>query len=51
MLALGPRVEAGQTSLDTILDAAVVTGFEMQVIKFRYSSPVASIERRIPLKK
>ena len=51
MLPLCTRVEARQSRLNTVLDAAVIAGLEMQELKFCETTPVASVKGVIPLKK
>ena len=45
MFALRPRIEAADTVLNTILDATVVAGLEVQEIKFLKAAPVATVQR------
>ena len=45
MFPLRPRIEAADTALNTILDATVVAGLEVQEIKFLQAAPIATIQR------
>ena len=51
MFALRARVEKLQAVLDAVLDALVVTGFEVQRIFLHRGAPVAAIEPAAPCEK
>ncbi len=51
VLPLRARVEARQPCLNTVLDATVIAGLEMQELKFYEAAPVAPLQGDIPLKK
>ena len=44
MLALRPRLEAGYPVRDTVVDALVITGLEVQCVVVRFAAPVTSVE-------
>ena len=51
VLPLRARVEARQPCLNTVLDATVIAGLEMQELKFCEATPVAPVQGVIPFKK
>jgi len=45
VFALRTWIEAADTPLNTILDATVVAGLEVQKIKFLEAAPIATVQR------
>ena len=45
VFALGARLEARQAVTDAVIEALVVAGLEVQIVKMRVATPVSSVQR------